>query len=225
MSVTPQFILKGAAYALEQCGLLLRDANTLYRNRAYANTIVLTAFAREELGRYRLLLDFWREASAGQTFTIDELKSGDHVEKQRAGMLSTVIRADRDSGVGKVLNARMKSLPQSEQWKEANAALKQIDESKKKRTPTDRHEERQKALYVGPVSETEWNRPATISAMKAYEDLEHAVNDYSVCYCQGYIEPGDMLRHIDPDLHKALEQWSDRPTLVPPEWPQWPVSL
>jgi hypothetical protein len=31
-SVTPQSLLEGAAYALEQCGLLLRDANLLYRN-------------------------------------------------------------------------------------------------------------------------------------------------------------------------------------------------
>lgn len=65
MSVTSQFILQGAAYALEQCGLL-RDANILYRNGSYASAVVLTAFAREELGRYRILLDLWRRASAGE---------------------------------------------------------------------------------------------------------------------------------------------------------------
>jgi hypothetical protein len=99
----------------------------------------------------------------------------------------------------------------------ANQCRREIVEAKKKRAPNDRHEKRQKALYVEPISETEWNRPATISAMGAYEDLEDAVNDYSGCYHQGYITPGDMLRHVDTDLHKALEQWSDRPTLVPPE--------
>ena len=51
MPMMPQYILQGAAYALEQCGLLLRDANLLYRNDAHANAVVLTAFAREELGR------------------------------------------------------------------------------------------------------------------------------------------------------------------------------
>ena len=35
-SVTPEYLLKGAAYALEQCGLLLRHANLLYRNGSYA---------------------------------------------------------------------------------------------------------------------------------------------------------------------------------------------
>jgi len=60
MSVTPQFIMQGAAYALEQCGRLLRDANALYRSGSYASAVVLTAFAREELGRYRILLDLWQ---------------------------------------------------------------------------------------------------------------------------------------------------------------------
>jgi hypothetical protein len=32
VSVSPQYLLEGAVYALEQCGLLLRDANLLYRN-------------------------------------------------------------------------------------------------------------------------------------------------------------------------------------------------
>jgi hypothetical protein len=31
MPVTPQFVLEGAAYALEQCGLLLRDAKPVGR--------------------------------------------------------------------------------------------------------------------------------------------------------------------------------------------------
>src|SRR5271170_1080455 len=55
MSLTPQYILQGFAYALEQCGLLLRDANRLYQNGAYASAAVLTAFAREELGRSSIL--------------------------------------------------------------------------------------------------------------------------------------------------------------------------
>ena len=49
MPVTPQYLLQGTWYALEQCGLLLRDANELYRSNSYANALVLTAFARENL--------------------------------------------------------------------------------------------------------------------------------------------------------------------------------
>ena len=51
-SVTPEFLVKGAVYSLEQCGVLLRDAALLYRDEAYASAVVLTAFAREALGQW-----------------------------------------------------------------------------------------------------------------------------------------------------------------------------
>ena len=50
-SVSPQYLLEGAVYALEQCGLLLRDANLLYRSGSYATAVALAAFAREEQRR------------------------------------------------------------------------------------------------------------------------------------------------------------------------------
>ena len=56
--VTPQYLLKGAVYALEQCGLLLRDANTLYRSGSYSNAVVLAALAYEELGHWKYFLGF-----------------------------------------------------------------------------------------------------------------------------------------------------------------------
>jgi AbiV family abortive infection protein len=73
MPLPPQFILEGAVYALEQCGLLLRDANVLYRSGSYASAVVLTAFAREELGHFKILLDLWREALTGREYTIEEI--------------------------------------------------------------------------------------------------------------------------------------------------------
>ena len=224
-SVTPQFILQGATYALEQCGLLLRDAKDLYRNGGYGNTVVLTAFAREELGRSAILLDFWQKASAGEAFTVEQLEQAceDHIEKQRAGMLSLTLRADQGSGVGKTLSARMTNHPQSAEWKEADTTLKQIDDIKKRRTPSDRHDMRVKALYVEPTSETEWNRPALTSAVTAYEFLADSVNDYSGRYHQGYTTPGGMLQHIDHDLHMALEQWPERPVSPSPEHPEMPA--
>jgi hypothetical protein len=36
--VTPQYLLEGAFHALEQGGLLLRDANLLYESGSYANS-------------------------------------------------------------------------------------------------------------------------------------------------------------------------------------------
>jgi AbiV family abortive infection protein len=222
--VIPHYVLEGAAYALEQCGLLLRDANFLYRNRSYASTIALTAFAREELGRSRILLDLWRKASAGDALTIEQLEQAcdDHLTKQKAGMLSLILKADRESGVGKVLEARMKSDPQSPESQEAEAELKLIEEAMKKRTPGNRHQKRMAALYVEPVSETEWSRPSATSASAAHDFLQHAVSDYSTRYYQGYITSASsiaILKQTDPNLYNALEQWSDRPVLQPPEWP------
>jgi AbiV family abortive infection protein len=225
MSVTPQYLLQGASYALEQCGLLLRDANILYRNGSYASAVVLTAFAREELGRSGILFDLRRRALAGQAFTIAQIREAceDHVTKQRAGMLSITVTADRESGIGKILRARMENHPQTREWQKADAELQQIDEIKKKRTPTDRHEKRIAALYVEPVSDSQWTRPAATSASAAHDFLQGAVNDYAGRYHQGYITPGDsILRQIDPELCSGLEQWSDRPELQPPEWPPYP---
>jgi hypothetical protein len=38
--VTAQYLLEGAAYSLERCGQLLRDANLLYQNGSYATALV-----------------------------------------------------------------------------------------------------------------------------------------------------------------------------------------
>jgi AbiV family abortive infection protein len=225
MAVTPQYLLEGAAYALEQCGLLLRDANSLYRMRSYASCVVMAAFAREELGRSSILLDLRRRAIGGKIFSIDQIRDAcqDHVTKQRAGMLSTVLQADRDSGLGKIMLAKMENHPQSPEWEKADAELKQIDVKTRKRTPNDRHLTRTAALYVEPMSESRWNRPMETSASCAHDFLQAAVNDYAGRYNQGYITSDDsILRHVDIGLYEALTLWSDRPMLQPPESPASP---
>jgi AbiV family abortive infection protein len=105
-SVTPQYLLEGYAYALEQCGLLLRDANILYQSGSSANTVVLVAFAREELGRSEILLDLWKQVLGVKNFTTEDIRKrcDDHETKQRAGMLSVVLTApNKEAGIGKVL--------------------------------------------------------------------------------------------------------------------------
>jgi AbiV family abortive infection protein len=222
--VTPQYLLEGAVYALEQCGLLLRDANILYRSGSYANTVVLAAFAREELGCFIILCDLRKEVLAGANITIEEIKRrcDDHVTKQQAGMLSTTIMVtDRESRLGKLLSDRMTAHPQSAVWKNASAALDKITKLMQKRLPTDRHKSRMAALYVDvePVSGNKWNRPAETSPAAAQKFLNEAVGDYAVQYGQSYItSPDPILKHIDPELYSALEQWSGRPELPRPEW-------
>jgi hypothetical protein len=136
-------------------------------------------------------------------------------------MLSLTITTDRESGLGKILKARMENPPPSAEWQKADAELKRIDELKKKRTPTDRHEKRMAALYVEPISEREWNRPAAVSASTAHDFMRDAVNDYAGPYHRYGGAENAILREVDPELHNSLEQWSDRPPLEKPEWPRY----
>jgi hypothetical protein len=49
----------------------------------------------------------------GKNVTIEEIKGrcDDHVTKQKAGMLSLTMRADQDSGLGKLLQSRFEAPP------------------------------------------------------------------------------------------------------------------
>jgi AbiV family abortive infection protein len=83
-----------------------------------------------------------------------------------------------DSGVGKLLQNRMKAPLGSKERRDANKQVEKIDQLKSKRTPDDRHRLRMKALYVDILSQEQWNRPAEeISRTAAYEFLADAMND------------------------------------------------
>ena len=55
--VRPQYLLEGAGYALEQCGLLSRDANLLYQNRAYRRGVA-RAWGSPSRGRAELATEY-----------------------------------------------------------------------------------------------------------------------------------------------------------------------
>jgi len=80
------------------------------------------------------------------------------------------------------------------------------------------------SLYVEPNGDASWNRPSATPKEVARLHLDHAANDYSNRYHQGYIPPaGDnpTLKSVDPELYSALELWLDRPLLLPPRSPGW----
>lgn len=77
---------------------------------------------------------------------------------------------------------------------------------KQKCTPNDWHVQRELAHYVEPVSKGEWNRPADISAIVAWEFLSQAINEYSRQY--RFITPMDASLKVLPlKLYSAREQW------------------
>jgi AbiV family abortive infection protein len=225
-SITPQSLLHGAVYSLEQCGLLLGDSKLLYEHGSYATALALAAFAREDLGRWMILLEQRRRAVAGESLTVEEINAAcdDHVRKQAAGLTSMTLRADTDSGVGKLLQSRMKAPLGSKERQDADKQVDKIDRVKWKRTPDDRHRLRVTALYVDIVSEDRWNRPVEeISQTAAYEFLADAINDYRLQRSQRYMELA-ILKADDSELHDALVQWSDRPELPQVGDPSFPVG-
>ena len=110
--VTSLYLLQGAVYAFEQCGYLLSDARSLYNEGSYGTAVALTAFAHEELGRAIILLDLRAEVVAGKTIIPDDIRDecDNHVTKQQRGALSTTMRTDRNSGLGKLLEVRLRLL-------------------------------------------------------------------------------------------------------------------
>ena len=220
-SVTPEYLLKGAVYALELCGILLHDAALLYRGKAYASAVVLAAFAREALGQWRILLEARKEAIAGSAFTLADIKArcGNHVEKQKAGMLSLTMQPDRDTGAGRLIMSRITAVPGTEEWKKTDEALAQIHRRMKREVPTKRHEQRELALYVDPIEPLtvdRWNRPSiAITKGRARDFIEDARNDYAI-QARNLYNNFDVLREVDEELCRALGNWSDRPTLPLP---------
>ena len=203
-TVTPDYLLKGAVYSLEQCGVL-------YRSGAYASGVVLAAYAREALGQWKILLALREEVIGGKTSTIPEIKNrcSNHVQKQKAGMLSITMRAtDRDSGAGQLLMSRSTAQPGTEEWGKTDEALAQIDRRMKREVPTKRHEQREVALYVDPIeplSVDRWNRPSMeISKALAQDFILDARNDYVIQF-----DRYTNCEIMEPDLSIALEQWPD----------------
>ncbi len=210
-AATSDYLLRGTVFALEQCGLLLRDARKLCEAGSYASAVVLTAFAREELGRYKILRGLWKRTMAGETFSVKQInkRCEQHVQKQKEAMFSVVQRADNSTLLGQLLQTRMRAAPGSPERKKADEELEKITQSQIQRTPEARHKSRIKALYVEPL-EAGWNRPAETSETAAREFLTDAINDYSGAQ-QRYAHP-DV--DDDPDFHAALGRWQDRPELL-----------
>lgn len=209
MNFSGRFILEGAVYALEQCGLLLNDAAFLFEKGSFASSLALAAFGREELGRSRILVKLEGEAEQGVVITAERVKQScdDHVKKQEFGQLSITQAADADSALSKLHQAVLKHPAETEERKKAAAELEEITRRQEKRAPSDRHQERLSALYVEP-SDGDWSRPSKVSKEGAHKFLSDAINDYR------------LMLYGDPDskLNKFLAEWSGSPVMPqPPE--------
>src|SRR5262245_7501030 len=94
---TPQFLLEGAVYALQNSGDQMRDAVLLFNQGSYPNSIVLAMIGREELGKFNMLQDEFNRIAAGEDVYLDDVRKSfrgrtAHLKKQEMAVLSTVVR-------------------------------------------------------------------------------------------------------------------------------------
>lgn len=222
MDVTSTVLLKGAWYALEQCGKLLQDAVRLHHVGAYPSGVALAMFGREELGKHRMLLDEWRKSQdTGQLPSVEAIQSActDHVDKQRRALLGLTFTAEGGSALATAIGTQMKHKPQDTEYQEAEKVIQAALKSLAKRTPDARHAARMQALYVDlNDSGADWNRPLNISQDESKKLLSDAANDYAGQRDRLNL---DLLRGMgDLRLAEALEAWDQRPYLPAPVWPE-----
>jgi AbiV family abortive infection protein len=208
-TVSADVLLRGAWFALEQAGLLMEDAAVLFGRQRYATAIGLALLAREEVGRHRMLLEFWQAAHRGQPPSVKQVQTAlaNHTEKQRRSHAGVMLRADRDSQLGHLLATAPSDDP----------TLQAIEKQVRRDGPGIRHERRLAALYVDLTSAHHWNRPATISEAACVTELTDTFNAYWLardallrgheCY------PDDPMKVV---LGQALAAWVDKPTLPTP---------
>jgi len=217
-AVSARFLLEGAAYALEQAGLLLHDAYLLYKNERYGSAIVLALFSREEIGRYRLIRDLRRTMiETGDVVTVDDINRAcdDHVKKQRLGHIGSVIKVSEGEQIWDLLKTRMYNHLDSVEYKEADKRLDFIVKRMNKEIPHQRHELRQKALYVEPADSAGlWNQPKNNTKGEAHEELEGASNAYSMALDR--FTRGDAYYDEDPSFYDDLGAWNDCPVMPNP---------
>jgi AbiV family abortive infection protein len=201
-TVSLNSLLLGGLYALEQSGLLLRDAVILYEHKSYATAIGLALLGREELGLHRLLLDLWRKCSvnAAAAMTPEQItaKFEAHVVKQKHGHISTVMHSSWGTQIGDLTEAQIDNPPESEAYREATEKLRRLTKWKRRQQPKDSHERRMEMFYVDIDGPEGWARPSErereLGALECYNEVRGAVNDYR--YCEGWPDQWDQSRAV-----------------------------
>jgi AbiV family abortive infection protein len=226
-SLTPDVLLLGSLYALEQCGLLLTDASALIEQSRYPTGAAVALLAREELGRSRILLELWRTSVGGTPITRQQVgdKCQDHVRKQQRAQLSLTYRTQRGDQLDTILRERLHSPAGSPEREAAQEKLRLLDERRAKRQPHERHGKRMAALYVDLMPDGTWSRPCELDPPDCAAEVEDALNDY-VSARQRFDEP--IAFYDDVLLADALAALPHRPVFPPkPELSlaaMWPPS-
>jgi AbiV family abortive infection protein len=185
-------LARGAYYAYEQAGLLLRDARSLYTQRRYSSAAVLAIFGSEELGRARIYLERRRTTLPSGSVSKRELELACRNHELKLAQGQVLIQFDPG-----------REMPTDE--------LLKLADKLKNRIPRQRHKLRVRSLYVDPSdSPSGWNRPRDLTRLECKYLVNEVVNDYAA-FPEYYFWP-------DVELQSVLENWQKRPSPLPPKW-------
>jgi len=149
-----------------------------------------------------------------RTVTVDDIRSTciDHVEKQLRGQFGVTLKSSGDDQIGQLLRAIHENHPQSPEAHEARDQLDSIVKRMPRKESHQRHDLRQKSLYVEPSdSGTSWNRPKDQSKQTARDEIVDAANAYAGALDR--FTCVDIYRDEDPAFYSALEAWKECPTM------------
>ncbi len=210
MQLSGTELLHGAVYALQQAGLLLRDALLLYEKRRYASAVALAVFSKEEMGRFEILLENVMQAmEKGMSISRKSVikQCDDHAEKLRRSDLGDI---DLDSLGNPNLTLEILKGPWgSQQQKQAWDRAKNLHKRIARRTPHVLHQKRLRAIYVEPSEFGKgWNRPAQVSREDCLRLLKSVSYEYDCRYF--------WYEMNYKDSETVIARWKQRPVLPKP---------
>ena len=174
MGLTHGYLCMGTFLAAEQAWHLLHDANLLYGQARYANSLVLSVYSVEEVGRSRIYLESTEQVLQGKVITLEDLRKRcrDHMEKLAQG------RSPETVFVATFMSSEPPDPGSPEESKLAQRwqALRKAREAA---APREAQGKRFQALYVDPIDGViEWNVPSNIEEFDAWDMLYIAGYEY-----------------------------------------------
>jgi hypothetical protein len=219
--VTAQFLLEGSVYALEQCGLLLRDATALFKAGSFASSILMAGLARESLDKAGRLRGLRERVLHGRGLVLPEIDA-EFGEQDVEGVLAGAgadLRAPHNPRGEARINKQLTDASSAGGYRQGDLFAELARREQARLTREEREALRAGCLHVRPDGGgVHWSRPKDHSREEARRFLLDALSDYA--REKDRIETG-LCRPEDAGYVSAVRAWSDRPKLPTPAWPSW----
>jgi AbiV family abortive infection protein len=147
--VSVSFLFAGYCYSVEQSGRLLHAAVFVYEAGRYDVALGLALLGIEELGKGRLLRDLWK---TGKPVDLAQVRAAleDHPTKFKAGQTLFPLTGTPGDALSVLVAAVTGNPPESAEFQQALAEIRDSALRRGKRTPYERLAAREGAFYVDP---------------------------------------------------------------------------